>query len=72
MFPTCAKTLVATSALGAEEWRLTALRQKIISYRTHGIGDGVPSPVKSVLGIDHRTFKRRLHEPVFYQAWKKG
>src|SRR5262245_50713617 len=26
----------------------------------------------SVLGIDHRTFKRRLQEPVFYQAWEKG
>jgi DNA invertase Pin-like site-specific DNA recombinase len=26
----------------------------------------------SVLGIDHRTFKRRLREPVFYQAWEKG
>jgi hypothetical protein len=25
-----------------------------------------------VLGIDHRTFKRRLQEPVFYQAWEKG
>jgi hypothetical protein len=26
----------------------------------------------SVLGIDHRTFKRRLQEPVFYEAWEKG
>jgi|SRR5262249_6008246 len=26
----------------------------------------------SVLGIDHRTFKRRLQEPLFYQAWEKG
>ena len=26
----------------------------------------------AVLGIDHRTFKRRLQEPVFYQAWEKG
>src|SRR5262245_35447775 len=26
----------------------------------------------SVLGIDHRTFKRRLQEPIFYQAWEKG
>ena len=26
----------------------------------------------SVLGIDHRTFKRRLQEPVFYQAWEEG
>ena len=26
----------------------------------------------SVLGIDHRTFKRRLQEPVFYRAWEKG
>src|SRR5262245_39739411 len=26
----------------------------------------------SVLGIDHRTFKRRLQEPVLYQAWEKG
>src|SRR5262245_41597636 len=26
----------------------------------------------SVLGIDHRTFKRRLQEPVFYQAWEQG
>ena len=26
----------------------------------------------SVSGIDHRTFKRRLQEPVFYQAWEKG
>src|SRR6267142_4156207 len=26
----------------------------------------------SVLGIDHQTFKRRLQEPVFYQAWEKG
>src|SRR5215510_5464045 len=26
----------------------------------------------SVLGIDHRTFKRRLQESVFYQAWEKG
>ena len=25
-----------------------------------------------MLGIDHRTFKRRLQEPVFYQAWEKG
>jgi hypothetical protein len=25
-----------------------------------------------VLGIDHRTFKRRPREPVFYQAWEKG
>jgi hypothetical protein len=26
----------------------------------------------SVLGIDHRTFKRRLQQPVFYEAWEKG
>src|SRR5215510_3403510 len=26
----------------------------------------------SVLGIDHRTFKRRLQESVFCQAWEKG
>ena len=26
----------------------------------------------SVLRIDHRTFKPRLQEPVFYQAWEKG
>jgi hypothetical protein len=26
----------------------------------------------SVLGIDHRTFKRRLQEQVFAQAWEKG
>lgn len=26
----------------------------------------------SVLGIDHRTFKRRLQEPVFYEAWEEG
>src|SRR5262249_28779575 len=26
----------------------------------------------SVLGIDHRTFKRRLQEPMFYEAWEKG
>src|SRR5215475_300290 len=26
----------------------------------------------SVLGIDHRTFKRRLQEEVFYEAWEKG
>jgi hypothetical protein len=26
----------------------------------------------SVLGIDHRTFKRRLQELVFCQAWEKG
>jgi len=26
----------------------------------------------SVLGIDHRTFKRRLQERVFYEAWEKG
>jgi hypothetical protein len=26
----------------------------------------------SVLGIDHRTFKRRLQEPEFYRAWEKG
>ena len=26
----------------------------------------------SLLGIDHRTFKRRLQEPVFYQAWEEG
>jgi ABC-type transporter Mla MlaB component len=25
-----------------------------------------------VLGIDHRTLKRRLQEPVFDQAWEKG
>jgi hypothetical protein len=25
-----------------------------------------------VLGIDHRTFKRRLQEPVFCQAWENG
>jgi hypothetical protein len=25
-----------------------------------------------VLGIDHRTFKRRLQESVFYKAWEKG
>ena len=25
----------------------------------------------SVLGIDHRTFKRRLREPVFYRAWEE-
>ena len=25
-----------------------------------------------MLGIGHRTFKRRLQEPVFYQAWEKG
>jgi hypothetical protein len=26
----------------------------------------------TVLGMDHRTFKRRLLEPVFYQAWEEG
>jgi len=26
----------------------------------------------SVLGIDHRTFKRRLQESVFYHAWEQG
>jgi hypothetical protein len=26
----------------------------------------------SVLGIDHRTFKRRLQELVFCEAWEKG
>jgi hypothetical protein len=26
----------------------------------------------SVLGIDHRTFKRRLQEPIIHQAWEKG
>jgi hypothetical protein len=26
----------------------------------------------SALGIDHRTFKRRLQEPMFYEAWEKG
>ena len=26
----------------------------------------------SVLGIDHRTFKRRLQEPVFFEAWETG
>src|SRR5262245_59104816 len=25
-----------------------------------------------VLGVDHRTFKRRLQEPVCYNAWEKG
>jgi hypothetical protein len=26
----------------------------------------------AVLGIDHRTFKRRLKETLFYEAWEKG
>ena len=32
----------------------------------------VQNEAVSVLGIDHRTFKRRLQEPVFYQAWEEG
>jgi hypothetical protein len=32
----------------------------------------VQNEAASVLGIDHRTFKRRLQEPAFYQAWEEG
>jgi hypothetical protein len=32
----------------------------------------VQNEAVSVRGVDHRTFKRRLQEPVFYQAWEEG
>ena len=32
----------------------------------------VQNEAVSVRGVDHRTFKRRLQEPAFYEAWEKG